>query len=85
MFDNTNLLFFPGQFLSGRVIIEVDNDMPVLGRTDQIRPVLGRTPRDKAILDCMSERGLKWDVKKSETYVSSGTILHRIWRMSFDL
>ncbi|XP_040572282.1 arrestin domain-containing protein 4 [Lepeophtheirus salmonis] len=31
MFDNSNLLFFPGQFLSGRVIVEVDEDMPVLG------------------------------------------------------
>jgi hypothetical protein len=26
------LLFFPGQFLSGRVILEVDDDMPVLGK-----------------------------------------------------
>ena len=32
MFDNSNLLFFPGQFLSGRVIVEVDDDMPVLGK-----------------------------------------------------
>jgi len=31
MFDNSNLLFFPGQFLTGRVILEVDEDMPVLG------------------------------------------------------
>ena len=33
LFDNSNLLFFPGQFLSGRVILEVDDDMPVLGKT----------------------------------------------------
>lgn len=33
MFDNSNLLFFPGQFLSGRVIIEVDDDMPVMGKS----------------------------------------------------
>ena len=32
LFDNSNLLFFPGQFLSGRVILEVDDDMPVLGK-----------------------------------------------------
>ena len=32
MFDNSNLLFFPGQFLTGRVILEVDDDMPVLGK-----------------------------------------------------
>ena len=32
MFDNSNLLFFPGQFLSGRVIVEVEEDMAVLGR-----------------------------------------------------
>ena len=31
MFDNSNLLFFPGQFLSGRVIVEVEEDMAVLG------------------------------------------------------
>ena len=35
MFDNANLLFFPGQFLSGRVIVEVEEDMPVLGREMQ--------------------------------------------------
>ena len=34
MFDNSNLLFFPGQFLSGRVIVEVDQDMPVAGKSD---------------------------------------------------
>ena len=33
MFDNSNLLFFPGQFLTGRVILEVDDDMPVLGKS----------------------------------------------------
>jgi len=32
LFDNSNLLFFPGQFLSGRIIVEVDDDMPVLGK-----------------------------------------------------
>lgn len=36
IFDNSNLLFFPGQFLSGRVIIEVDDDMPVMGK----KPIL---------------------------------------------
>ena len=35
MFDNSNLLFFPGQFLSGRVIVEVEEDMAVLGRLRQ--------------------------------------------------
>ena len=35
MFDNSNLLFFPGQFLSGRVIVEVEEDMAVLGRSRQ--------------------------------------------------
>ncbi len=34
MFDNSNLLFFPGQFLSGRVIVEVEDDMPVKGREE---------------------------------------------------
>ena len=36
MFDNSNLLFFPGQFLTGRVILEVDEDMPVLGKKSSI-------------------------------------------------
>ena len=36
MFDNSNLLFFPGQFLSGRVIVEVDDDMPVMGKKRSI-------------------------------------------------
>lgn len=31
LFDNSNLLFFPGQFLCGRVIVEVEDDMPVHG------------------------------------------------------
>lgn len=33
LFDNTNLLYFPGQFLSGRVLIELKDDTPVLGKT----------------------------------------------------
>ena len=37
MFDNSNLLFFPGQFLSGRVIVEVEEDMAVLGRSNICR------------------------------------------------
>ena len=36
LFDNSNLLFFPGQFLSGRVILEVDDDMPVMGKSKVI-------------------------------------------------
>ena len=36
LFDNSNLLFFPGQFLSGRVILEVDDDMPVLGKCSSL-------------------------------------------------
>ncbi len=39
MFDNSNLLFFPGQFLSGRVIVEVDDDMPVKG-TDTLPDIV---------------------------------------------
>lgn len=26
LFDNTNLLYFPGHFLSGRVLIELDDE-----------------------------------------------------------
>ncbi|KAG8221841.1 hypothetical protein J437_LFUL003475 [Ladona fulva] len=32
LFDNTNLLYFPGQFLSGRVLVELEEDTPALGR-----------------------------------------------------
>lgn len=33
LFDNTSLLYFPGQFLSGRVLIELQDDTPALGKT----------------------------------------------------
>ena len=32
MFDNSNLLYFPGQFLSGRVIVELVDEMAITGR-----------------------------------------------------
>ena len=32
MFDNSNLLYFPGQFLSGRVIVELADEMAITGR-----------------------------------------------------
>ena len=31
MFDNSNLLYFPGQFLSGRVIVELVDEMAITG------------------------------------------------------
>ncbi|XP_041975294.1 arrestin domain-containing protein 4 [Aricia agestis] len=31
VFDNTSLLYFPGQFLSGKVLMELQDDTPVLG------------------------------------------------------
>ncbi|KAH8274938.1 hypothetical protein KR018_001780 [Drosophila ironensis] len=31
IFDNTSLLYFPGQFLSGRVLIELQDETPALG------------------------------------------------------
>ena len=31
MFDNSNLLYFPGQFLSGRVIVELADEMAITG------------------------------------------------------
>jgi len=34
LFDNTNLLYFPGQFLSGRVLVELEDDTPALGNVD---------------------------------------------------
>lgn len=33
LFDNTNVLYFPGQFLSGRVIVELNDDTPALGKS----------------------------------------------------
>lgn len=32
LFDNTNLLYFPGQFLSGRVLVELKDDTQALGK-----------------------------------------------------
>ena len=32
MFDNSNLLYFPGQFLSGRVIVELQDEMAITGK-----------------------------------------------------
>jgi len=34
LFDNTNLLYFPGQFLSGRVLVELEDDTSALGNVD---------------------------------------------------
>lgn len=31
LFDNTSLLYFPGQFLSGRVLLELQDETPALG------------------------------------------------------
>lgn len=31
IFDNSSLLYFPGQFLSGRVLLELQDDTPALG------------------------------------------------------
>lgn len=31
IFDNPALLYFPGQFLSGRVLLELQDDTPALG------------------------------------------------------
>jgi len=31
LFDNPNLLYFPGQFISGRILIELEEDTPVVG------------------------------------------------------
>lgn len=33
LFDNTNLLYFPGQFLSGRVLVELKDDTQALGKS----------------------------------------------------
>lgn len=33
LFDNTDLLYFPGQFLSGRVLLELQEDTPALGES----------------------------------------------------
>ena len=33
LFENPNLLFFPGQFLSGRVLVELEDETPVTEAT----------------------------------------------------
>lgn len=53
LFDNSNLLFFPGQFLSGRVIIEVEDDMPAMGLFFHVvgEGVVNMAGRTEAITD----------------------------------
>lgn len=41
MFDNSNLLYFPGQFLSGRVIVELQDEMAITG------DIVGQTPASR--------------------------------------
>ena len=36
LFENSSLLFFPGQFLSGRVLVELEDETPVLGESPDI-------------------------------------------------
>ena len=36
LFDNSNLLYFPGQFLSGRVIVELHDEMAITGGGDYL-------------------------------------------------
>jgi hypothetical protein len=36
LFENSSLLFFPGQFLSGRVLVELEDETPVLGESPNL-------------------------------------------------
>lgn len=40
LFDNTNLLYFPGQFLSGRVLVELKDDTQALGEYNNMFIIL---------------------------------------------
>lgn len=54
LFDNTSLLYFPGQFLSGRVLIELQDDTPALGLYFHVvgeGVVRVRTPRQERVYD----------------------------------
>ncbi|XP_066158810.1 arrestin domain-containing protein 4 isoform X2 [Euwallacea fornicatus] len=54
LFDNTSLLYFPGQFLSGRVLIELQDDTPALGLHFHVvgeGVVRVRTPRQERVYD----------------------------------
>jgi hypothetical protein len=54
LFDNTSLLYFPGQFLSGRVLIELQDDTPTLGLHFHVvgeGVVRVRTPRQERVYD----------------------------------
>ncbi|CAG0919404.1 unnamed protein product [Notodromas monacha] len=33
LFDNSSLLYFPGQFVTGRVLVELEEDTPVIGQS----------------------------------------------------
>lgn len=54
LFDNTSLLYFPGQFLSGRVLVELQDDTPALGLHFHVvgeGVVRVRTPRQERVYD----------------------------------
>lgn len=33
LLDNESLLYFPGSFLSGRVLVELEEELPVTGKS----------------------------------------------------
>jgi len=36
LFDNPNLLYFPGQFLTGRVLLELEEETPFTGEPTKL-------------------------------------------------
>lgn len=51
LFDNTSLLYFPGQFLSGRVLLELQENTPVLGKSNNNAIIYSKMAR--AVMDCV--------------------------------
>lgn len=55
--DNDTLLYLPGSFLTGSVLVELDNDTPVLGKSIHVLDIF-TAPRQKNIKNSTTLRDI---------------------------
>ena len=69
MFDNSNLLYFPGQFLSGRVIVELVDEMAITGeiilRSVPLNILCSHKKCPSWIPDCFCDRCVCWGFERN--------------------
>lgn len=61
LLDNENLLYFPGSFLTGKVLLELEDETPALGSYSQFEEC--RAQRGKGVRrrgGIPARRGLTW-------------------------